>query len=254
MSVAYGATIGSGRAAPASGPSNTTETTPANTSDATVQSNITERAVSSNTTQSAIPANATEYQLSGECRKCTFIFARGTTEDGNVGARIGPPLIAELRAALGTKNIAAQGVNYTADFEGAFSGGDEAGSIKMANLIATAANKCPSTKIVVSGYSQGAQLVHKATRRLNKTVAVRINAVALFGDPYYPTNKTVDNVPADQTISFCHENDVVCNPAGGDLFDYTDHLNYNRDAKNASKFILAHLNLKATSAESRGDV
>jgi hypothetical protein len=49
-----------------------------------------------------------------------FIFARGTGESGNVGTDVGAPLIANLRAALGTANIAAQGVDYAADVLGTF--------------------------------------------------------------------------------------------------------------------------------------
>jgi cutinase len=46
----------------------------------------------------------------------------------------------------------------------------------MVNLINTAASKCSSTKIVISGYSQGAQLVHNAAERLTAAVSARIAA------------------------------------------------------------------------------
>lgn len=39
-----------------------------------------------------------------------------------------------------------------------------------------AISKCPSTKIVVSGYSQGAQLVHTATQRLTAAAAAKVSA------------------------------------------------------------------------------
>lgn len=38
------------------------------------------------------------------------------------------------------------------------------------------AKRCPNTKIVVSGYSQGAQLVHTATQRLTAAQAARVTA------------------------------------------------------------------------------
>ncbi|KAJ7114183.1 cutinase, partial [Mycena crocata] len=168
------------------------------------------------------------------------IFARGTNEDGNVGARIGPPLIADLRAALGTAGIAAQGVDYSASVLGYLEGGDPAGSTTLFNLINTAASKCPSTKIVISGYSQGAQLVHNAAERLTAAVTARIAAVVVFGDPDRVGRSTlppVGTVPAAKVSSFCHTGDIICTGSGG----AAQHLNYDQDAPAASAFVVAHV-------------
>ncbi|KAJ7292059.1 cutinase, partial [Mycena rebaudengoi] len=168
------------------------------------------------------------------------IFARGTSESGNVGSRIGPPLIADLRAALGTAGIAAQGVNYSASVLGYLEGGDPAGSTTMVNLINTAASKCSSTKIVISGYSQGAQLVHNAAERLTAAVTARIAAVVVFGDPDRVGRSTlppVGTVPASKVSSFCHTGDIICTGSGG----AEQHLNYDQDAPAASAFIVAHV-------------
>jgi cutinase len=67
-------------------------------------------------------------------------------------------------------------VNYSASVIGFLSGGDAAGATTLFNLIGQTATRCPSTKIVVSGYSQGAQLVHTATQRLSAANAARVNA------------------------------------------------------------------------------
>jgi hypothetical protein len=48
------------------------------------------------------------------CAELTVIFARGTTESGNLGSIIGPPLLAALRASLGSSNVLGQGVDYPA--------------------------------------------------------------------------------------------------------------------------------------------
>ncbi|KAJ6629664.1 cutinase-domain-containing protein [Mycena sp. CBHHK59/15] len=184
--------------------------------------------------------NDTENELSGACKPVTFIFARGTNEDGNVGAIIGPPLIADLRAALGTAGIAAQGVDYDASVLGYLEGGDPAGSTTMANLINTAATKCTSTKIVISGYSQGAQLVHNAADKLTAAVTARIAAVVVFGDPDRVGRSTlppVGTVPAAKVDSFCHTGDIICTGLGG----AAEHLNYDEDAPNASAFIVARV-------------
>ncbi|KAJ6556160.1 cutinase-domain-containing protein [Mycena capillaripes] len=188
----------------------------------------------------ALATSDEEDQLSGPCRPATFIFARGTSEDGNVGARVGPPLIADLRAALGTDGIAAQGVNYSASVLGYLEGGDPAGSVTMATLINTAASKCPSTQIVIGGYSQGAQLVHNAASTLSAAVTARIAAVVLFGDPDRVGRSTlppVGTIPAAKVSSDCHTGDIICTGSGG----ATEHLNYDEDAPAASAFIVSHL-------------
>lgn len=70
--------------------------------------------------------------LSGACKPYTVVFARGTTEPGNVGILVGPPFFDALRDKLGSANVAIQGVNnYDADIDGYLSGGDSGGSSAM---------------------------------------------------------------------------------------------------------------------------
>lgn len=44
------------------------------------------------------------------CRDYTIIFARGTTEDGNVGSLTGPPFFQAVAERVGSNNLAVQGV------------------------------------------------------------------------------------------------------------------------------------------------
>lgn len=77
-----------------------------------------------------------------------------------------------------------QGVNgYKADVEGYLGGGDEGGSVVMGDQIVMAMQKCPDTKLVVAGYSQGGQLVHKALGGLSAETAAFVSKVVVFGDP-----------------------------------------------------------------------
>lgn len=45
--------------------------------------------------------------------------------------------------------------------------------------------QCPKTKLVVSGYSQGCQVVHNAFQILlsDRAATKFVNSVVLFGDP-----------------------------------------------------------------------
>jgi cutinase len=90
--------------------------------------------------------------LSGSCKPVTIIFARGTSELGNVGSLAGPPFFNALGAIIGNDKIAVQGVNYPASIPGYLVGGSPIGSDVFAAVLSQAAAKCPSTKIVVSGY------------------------------------------------------------------------------------------------------
>jgi cutinase len=71
------------------------------------------------------------------CRPVTVVYARGTTQAGNVGdpAAVGPILFNNLASRIGLNNLAIQGVTYPANVAGFLAGGDAAGSKTMADLV-----------------------------------------------------------------------------------------------------------------------
>lgn len=82
-------------------------------------------------TLSIITWQQTKYN-DNSCKDYTLIFARGTTEPGNVGILVGPPLIEALKDRVGEDRLAVQGVNgYEANVEGYLAGGSVAGSSSM---------------------------------------------------------------------------------------------------------------------------
>jgi len=129
------------------------------------------------------------------CRSTTLLFARGTTESGNIGGvrtachhavelklinalvfqTVGPALGDALKSALGASNVAVQGIDYPADLGGLTIGqtnpASAQGSIDCSNKVAALLSYCPSTRIVITGYSQGAQQVHGCLLRLSQTQA-----------------------------------------------------------------------------------
>lgn len=72
------------------------------------------------------------------CRAVTVLYARGTSQQGNIGVStdVGPMFLDDLANLVGADNLAAQGVNYSATVEGFEEGGDPAGSELMAELTA----------------------------------------------------------------------------------------------------------------------
>ena len=75
-------------------------------------------AVGIDTTRDDLESNAT-------CADVTVVFARGTTEPGNVGLVTGPPFFDALGKQLGSKSLAVQGVEYPATFAGFNTNGTE---------------------------------------------------------------------------------------------------------------------------------
>ncbi|KAK3933611.1 cutinase [Diplogelasinospora grovesii] len=179
----------------------------------------------------------TTEDLSSNCATVTIIFARGTTEAGNVGALVGPPFFDAVQAQLPTAStLAIQGVDYPASVPGFLEGGDPAGSQQMAADVTQALSACPSTKLVMSGYSQGGQIVHNAAKLLPAATMAKVSSVVIFGDPDYPT--PVVNVPASQQLVICHAGDNICQ--AGDLI-LLPHLTYAIDADQAAAFVVAQL-------------
>jgi cutinase len=94
----------------------------------------------------------------GVCKPVTLIFARGTTEPGNMGSIVGPPLADAMISLMGANQVAVQGVNYPANVQGAISGATNpkgaAGAMNMAMMAKKVATACPNSKVVLAGYSQ----------------------------------------------------------------------------------------------------
>ncbi|KAF2686178.1 carbohydrate esterase family 5 protein [Lentithecium fluviatile CBS 122367] len=173
------------------------------------------------------------------CREISLIFARGTTSPGNVGAAgsEGPTFFNALASRLGgTSRLAIQGVNYSASVLGFLQGGDPAGSTTTYNLINDVAARCPSTKIVLSGYSQGAQLVHNAAQRLSTSAAARINAVVTFGDA--DRDEGFGPIAASKILIICHDGDNICDNG---IIITPAHSNYEIDAPAAADFVVARV-------------
>jgi hypothetical protein len=125
----------------------------------------------------------------GGCKKVHFIFARGSTEQGTMGSTVGPAFSRALQSKFGAANVGTEGVKYPADIAGAFSGGTNPsgsqGAIRMASMAKAVMSKCPNTRIILGGYSQGAEQVHGALFAKNlgqdgAKIAVRVLPRPLF--------------------------------------------------------------------------
>lgn len=181
------------------------------------------------------------------CQDVEVVFARGTDEKRGVGAT-GQAFVDALRAAAGGKSVAVYAVNYpaTADFANSIAAGANDASARVQS---TAAN-CPNTKMVLGGFSQGASVVDTITQTLPPSVADRVAAVAVFGNPRsaHATSLVGGPLPAispryaPKTIDMCVYDDPICSEPFNPLaFFAHDSYAFSGMANDAAKFAAGRL-------------
>ncbi|KAH7077411.1 cutinase precursor [Paraphoma chrysanthemicola] len=179
----------------------------------------------------------------GACKPMTVLFARGTTETGNMGTVAGPPFVSAIGSMMGAGNVAVQGIEYPANIPGFLAGGDKGGSALMAKMVGMVRAQCPDTSLVMAGYSQGGQLVHNAASMLSAQDAAFVNSAVIFGDPN--NGDAVGNVAAADTMVVCHTGDLIC---AGQSVILAPHLTYGRDGPAAAKFVVGNMNAAGAAA------
>jgi hypothetical protein len=189
------------------------------------------------------------------CPDIEVVFARGTTEDPGVGPT-GQAFVDSLRARAGTKSVGVYPVNYpaTTEFPTAIDGVRDA----SAHLRAMVAN-CPSTQMVLGGYSQGAAVMGFVTadvipdgapegvpNPMPPDVAGHVAAVALFGKPNSRFMRVINQpqievgpLYAPKTIDLCVPNDPICS-SGTDFNAHTEYADTGM-VDQAATFTASHL-------------
>lgn len=90
--------------------------------------------------------------LDGGCAPIIVLFARGTTEPGNVGDDVGPQFFDQL-SLLRPGKVIVQGTNdYPASIWDYLLGGSDTAAVSMASQVVRAAAQCKTSKIVLSGF------------------------------------------------------------------------------------------------------
>ncbi|KAF2153627.1 carbohydrate esterase family 5 protein [Myriangium duriaei CBS 260.36] len=183
------------------------------------------------------------------CRPYYLIIARGSTEADNIGSTVGPALCSGLQSALGASKIGCQGIGnaqgYTAslaDNTPTYDGGiltsksAVAGAASIFNQVNT---KCPNSKVVATGYSQGTAVLYNSIEALPANVKSKILGVTLFGYTANVPNKgQIPNYPASQTKVFCSDSlgaDGVC--TASEITVNAAHLDYSSQYANGVAFL-----------------
>lgn len=177
---------------------------------------------------SALPA-VMPSASADDCSDAEVIFARGTSEPPGIG-RVGEALVDSLRQQT-SQSVGVYAVNYPAG-RLQLGGGD--GANDVINHVKDMAGKCPSTKLVLGGYSQGASVIDIVTgtqvggvtwgNALPSEYANQVVAVATFGNPADRAGGPISSQSAlfgSKAIDLCNPGDPICHDGPGN--EWTDH-------------------------------
>jgi cutinase len=170
------------------------------------------------------------------CPDIEVIFARGTDDTPGLGTP-GTAFVSALRPLVGGRSLNAYAVNYPAsyDFLAAADGARDAQA-----RITKMAQECPSTRLVLGGYSQGAAVMDMlagvpplgnkigdvgSAPPMPASLLPSIAAVAVFGNPAAKfSNPLTSSVFAGKAIDLCKDGDPICS-GGRNPFAHNDYVN-----------------------------
>jgi cutinase len=169
------------------------------------------------------------------CSDIEVIFARGTDDTPGLGTP-GSAFVSALRPLVGGRTVSSYAVNYPAsyDFLAAADGARDA-----ENRVAMMSQQCPSTRIVLGGYSQGAAVIDMlagvpplgnkigdigSAAPLSPSLQSNIAAVAVFGNPATKfSNPLTSSVFGGRAIDLCKDGDPICSD-GRNPFAHNDYV------------------------------
>jgi len=192
------------------------------------------------------------------CKEVIFIFARGSTEPGNMGIIIGPAVCSGLKTRLAGR-VACQGVGggYKAKLQdnGNPKGTSAAATQEAVKVFQQAASKCPNAKIVFGGYSQGGAVMHTAIQKLPASIKNRLLGGVLFGDTLNQRNRhAIPGFPPNRVKEYCANGDGICERAFRGIT--SGHLSYttNGMGNQAVGFLISKINSGGNGGQAGGEV
>jgi len=105
------------------------------------------------------PTIINELDISVPCRNISLIHARGSHSKGNVG--YAAVFFDYLARRISYDAVAVQGLEYPASYSDYLWRRYDKGIKETLRQLTVTMDRCPNTTLILSGYSQGAQVVRK---------------------------------------------------------------------------------------------
>jgi Mg-chelatase subunit ChlD len=185
----------------------------------------------------------------GPCTDVQIIGLRGSGENPpnpeqhGMGTLVGPVADEIALQVQDAGTVSFYGLPYKAGdaspktvLSGSYFASKNAGSVLLHDYLAEVVAACPSTKLVVMGYSQGAHAAGDQLAREPTSITDHVAAFVMFGDPRFNPDASYTwgsfdsrdyglNGKRDlgdfsswnsRVFSFCNQNDVICQGIGKD--------------------------------------
>lgn len=180
-------------------------------------------------TSVAVATGPVRTASASTCPDVEVVFARGTNEVPGLGT-VGQAFTASLAPQLKGRSLGTYAVNYPASYNFlATADGANDAAAHIAEVIA----RCPTTELVIGGFSQGAAAVAMlagvpplgdlvgdlgSAPPLPVEIAARVVAVAVFGNPSarFGAPLSAAGTFAGRAVDICTLGDPVCSQSGAD--------------------------------------
>ncbi len=162
------------------------------------------------------------------CPAVEVTFARGTGESPGVGD-VGQAFINSLGSQISGRSMGVYPVNYPAAQDLAASA--QNGADDLIAHVRDMIGRCPSTRMVLGGYSQGAGVIDLATKAMPPQAPDHVAAIAVFANPTSQLSlvfwgavfPSIGPPYSAKTIAMCAEGDPACS-SGVNIFAHTSYV------------------------------
>lgn len=162
------------------------------------------------------------------CPAVEVAFARGTGQPPGVGT-VGQAFIDSLRSQIPGRSVGVYAVNYPATQ--AFAASAQEGADDLVAHVHDMIGRCPDTRLVLGGFSQGAGVVDLAAPAMPPQAAEHVAAIALFGNPTSPLARTLSGAAfapigppySAKTTDVCAQGDPTCS-GGGNIMAHSSYV------------------------------
>jgi cutinase len=178
------------------------------------------------------------------CPAVEVTFARGTGQQSGVG-QVGQAFIDSLGSQISGRSLGVYPVNYPATT--AFASSAQTGADDVVAHVQDMVGRCPNTRMVLGGFSQGAGVIDLATPAMPPQAIDLVAAIAVFGNPTSPLATDLSGAVfppigppySAKTIDMCADGDPACSN-GGDLMAHGSYVQSGMTAQ-AATFVAGRL-------------